>query len=80
MSYKSIIFFLLLFGLLVFCYFYYDWFLKFFPIHIIINFIVVLIGICGIFFPHIINKLKSGDDLDDIKEYIIKKYQKKNIQ
>lgn len=79
MSYKSILFFAFLFGLLTFGYFYYDAFLKVCPINIVINFIVVLIGICGVFFPHVINKLKSGDDLDDIKEYIIKKYQKKNI-
>lgn len=79
MSYKSILFFIIIFGIIIFGYFYYDTFLKYFPINILINSFVVLIGICGIFFPQIIKKLRSGDDIDEIKEFIIKKYGKNNI-
>lgn len=77
MSIKSIIFFIILFGIIIFGYFYYETFLKYFPINILINFFVVIIGICSIFCPQLIKKIISGHDLDDIKEYIIEKYKKK---
>jgi hypothetical protein len=38
---------------------------------------MVLIGLCSFFFPHVISKLKEGEDIEDIKEYIIEKYKKK---
>lgn len=77
MSIKSILFFVLLFGLVIFGYFYYDTFLKYFPINIAINLFVVIIGIFGLFFPQIIKKMRNGDDFDEIKEFIIDKYRKK---
>ena len=77
MSIKSIIFFIIIFGIILFGYFSYDTFLKYFPINVLINFFVVIIGICGIFFPQIIKKFRSGDDIDEIKDYIIEKYKKK---
>jgi hypothetical protein len=77
MSIKSILFFVLLFGIVIFGYFYYDIFLKYFPINIVINLFVVIIGIFGIFFPQIIKKMNNGDDYDEIKEFIIDKYSKK---
>ena len=77
MSIKSIIFFVFIFGIILFGYFSYDTFLKYFPINVLIKFFVVIIGICGIFFPQIIKKLRGGDDIDDIKDYIIEKYKKK---
>ena len=76
-SYKSIIFFFILFGIIIFGYFYYDIFLKFFPINIIINIFVIIIGISGIFFPQIIKKLRAGDNMEDIMDFIIDKYKKK---
>ena len=77
MSIKPIIFFGLLFGIILVGYFSYDTFLKIFPIHILIKFFIVILGICGIFFPSIIKKIRSGDDIYEIKEYIIEKYKKK---
>ena len=77
MSYKSIFFFSILFAILLFGYFYYDLFLKYFPIHILINFIVVIIGVLTLFFPEIIKKLKNGENMNDIKKYMIAKYKKK---
>jgi hypothetical protein len=37
----------------------------------------LLIGICGIFFPQLIRKIKDGEDIEDIKSFIIEKYKKK---
>ena len=77
MTYKSIIFFSILFGIIIFGYFYYDTFIKYFPINIPIKIFLLILGICGIFFPTIIKKLRDGEDIENIKEYIIKKYKKK---
>lgn len=75
-SYKSIIFFMFLFAFITFGYFYYDIFTRYFPINSVIKYFIMFIGICGIFFPHIIKKLREGDDTEDIKAFIIKKYSK----
>lgn len=77
MSYKSILFFIVLFGFLIFGYFCYDKFLKIFPINIYINFFVVIIGVGAFLFPDIISKLKAGDDWTDIKKHVIEKYRKR---
>jgi len=77
MSYKSILFFLVLFGIILFGYFYYDTFLKYFPINSFIKIFILIIGLFGIFFPHIISKFKEGEDIENIKEYIIEKYKRK---
>ena len=77
MSYKPIIFFVILFLIIIFIYFNYETFLKYFPIHIIINFGLLIIGILGFFFPEVIKMFRNGDDLDNIKDYIIDKYKKK---
>jgi hypothetical protein len=77
MSYKSIIFFVLLFGIIIFGYYYYELFSKYFPINIVIKVFLLLIGICGIFFPQIMKKLREGEDMENIKSFIIEKYKKK---
>jgi len=78
MSIKSILFFGLLFIFVLFGYFYYDIFTKYFPIHILINLFVIVIGIFGVFFPEIIRKLNTGYDFNEIKDFVIHKYSKKN--
>lgn len=77
MSYKSVGFFIFLFSILILIFFNYDYIVSIIPITKYINFIVVIIGICGIFFPHLISKLKKGDDFEEIKEFLIEKYRKK---
>jgi len=77
MSYKSILFFMVLFGIIVFGYFSYETFTRYFPIHLLIKLFIVIIGICGIFFPNIIKKLREGEDMEDIKSFIIDKYKRK---
>jgi len=77
MNYKSIIFFVLLFGIIIFGYYYYELFSKYFPINIVIKVFLLLIGICGIFFPQIMKKLREGEDMENIKSFIIEKYKKK---
>jgi len=77
MSYKSILFFIFLFGIIVFGYFYYETFIKYFPINIFIKIFLLFIGICGIFFPQVVKKFREGEDMEDIKSFIIDKYKKK---
>jgi len=77
MNIKALLFFAFFFGIVIFAYFYYDIFTKYIPIHYIANLIVVSIAIITLFFPDIIKKLRSGDDVDEIKSYIIEKYKKK---
>ena len=77
MSIKSILFFSVIFGFIIFGYFYYERFLQIFPIHIIIKLFIVIIGVFSILFPQIIKKIRNGDDRDEIKTFIIKKYKKK---
>jgi len=77
MSYKSIIFFAVIFGIILFGYFYYETFSKYCPLNIFIKGGILILGICGIFFPQIIKKLRAGEDIENIKEYIIEKYKKK---
>ena len=77
MSIKSNIFFLVLFGLIIFGYFYYETFLQYFPINRCIQIFIVVIGISAFFFPSVIQKLRDGEDMDNIKKHIIEKYQKK---
>jgi len=74
---KSIIFFAIIFGIIIFGYFNYELFSKYFPISIGIKLFMLGIGIIGIFIPQIISKLKAGDDYANIKEFIIEKYKKK---
>jgi hypothetical protein len=74
MSIKPFIFFGIIFAIILYGYFNYDSFLTYFPIHILIKCIVLVLGIGAIFAPQIINKLKNGDNIDDIKSFMIKKY------
>lgn len=77
MSYKSILFFIILFGIILFGYFYYDIFLQYFPINTLIKLFILIIGLCGIFVPQLISKIKEGEDIENIKKYIIEKYKRK---
>ncbi len=74
MSYRSIIFFVILFAILLTIYFFYDTFIKICPIHIGIQWFVLALGIGGIIFPHVFDMIKSGEDWTDIKEFMIEKY------
>jgi hypothetical protein len=77
MNYKSIIFFAIFFGMIIYFYFHYETFVYYFPIPNLIKFGIVLIGISGFFFPHVIKMLKDGEDYENIKTFIIEKYKKK---
>jgi hypothetical protein len=76
-SIKSIIFFIIIFSIIIFGYFYYETFSYYFPISNFIKVFILFIGITAFFFPQIIKKLRDGEDVEDIKNYIIEKYQKK---
>jgi phosphoglycerol transferase MdoB-like AlkP superfamily enzyme len=77
MKIKAIIFFIVLFSFLLFGYFFYDWFSKIVPLEAIIKLLVLFAGLLSIFFPKIIEMFQDGKDNESIKEFIIKKYQKK---
>jgi hypothetical protein len=77
MSWKSILFFIVLFAILVFGYYFYDTFLYFFPINWIFKFFFAIAGLLAILFPVIINKIKAGYKMDDVKNFMIKKYSRR---
>ncbi len=77
MSWKSILFFVILFALLIFGYFAYDTFTKYIPINWIFKLFFILGGLLAIFFPVIVKKLKSGYNTNDLKNYMIKKYSRR---
>ncbi len=77
MSYKPIIFFLIIFIGIIYCYFNYERVTRYIPFPMIINSILILIGIIGFFFPAVIKMWREGEDYDKIKEFIIEKYKKK---
>jgi len=77
LSIKSILFFIIIFSIIIFGYFYYDTFSYYFPISNIIKVFILFLGISAFFFPQIIKKWSEGEDVEDIKNYIIDKYQKK---
>jgi hypothetical protein len=70
-SIKSIVFFIIIFSILIFGYFYYDIFSYYFPISNIIKIFILFLGISAFFFPQIIQKWRDGEDVEDIKKYII---------
>jgi magnesium-transporting ATPase (P-type) len=76
MNIKAILFFSIIFFILFYLYFSYNS-LNFFPFESSIKFIVLIIGIIGIMFPNIINMVKTGEDNNSIKKYIINKYKNK---
>ena len=78
MNIKPILFFVFFFAIIIFAYYYYDLFTKYVPIHYFAQIIIVLITIFTLFFPDILKKIKQGDDMDDIKSYVIQKYKKKH--
>ena len=77
MNIKPVIFFIILFGILLFGYFQYNVFIQYFPINILISSILLIIGVLTVFFPDIMRKFKEGEDFENIKEFIIDKYKKK---
>jgi hypothetical protein len=42
-----------------------------------IQLFVFILAILAIFFPHVIQKIKEGKNMDEIQHFIITKYQKK---
>ena len=78
MSHKAIFFFIILFGIILFGYFQFELFQKYFPINYLIKFIIGIVALLAIFFPHFINKWKEADNMEEVKEFLIDKYKKKN--
>ncbi len=77
MSWKSILFFLIVFGILIFGYYCYDTFLYYFPIHWVFKFFFAIAGLLAILFPMVIQKIKAGYNMDDVKNFMIKKYKRR---
>ena len=78
LSVKSIIFFSVIFGIIIYGYFNYEIFSQYFPVSVLIKLFILILGLAGIFFPQIIRKLRDGEEYDNIKDFIIEKYKKKS--
>jgi len=74
MSYKSIIFFGIIFIILLFMYFNNEYLSK---IQLFIKFLFIIFGLCAIFFYPLSKKFNGNFDYDEIKKYLQKKYTKK---
>lgn len=77
MSIKPILFFLVLFGCIVYAYFYSETVSRWIPGSWIIRVAVLIVGLLGVFFPSVIQKWRDGDSLEELKEHMIEKYKKK---
>lgn len=77
MNYKPFIFFGIIFILIIYCYFNSDKIFQYIPIPMYINYILIIVGLCGFFFPAVMDMWREGEDYDKIKEFIIEKYKKK---
>lgn len=77
MNYKGILFFTVIFIFLFYIYFQYDKITQYFPFENYIKFIVLIIGIIGIFMPQIISMVRDGKTNEEIKKFMIDKYKKK---
>jgi hypothetical protein len=75
---KPYIFFGIIFSIILVGYFNYNLFIQYIPIGNFIKFFVLILGIGALFFPEIISKLRSGEDYENIKKFIIEKYKIKN--
>jgi hypothetical protein len=74
MSYKSIIFFGIIFIILIFMYFNNEYLSK---IQLLIKFLFMIFGLFAIFFYPLSKKFNGNFDYEDIKKYLQKKYIKK---
>ena len=77
MSIAPFIIFGIIFGIIIWGYFSYSTFTQYFPIHILIKIIILIIALCSMFAPQLIDKFKEGKNMDEVKEFMIKKYGKK---
>ena len=74
---KAYIFFFFLFLFFVMFYFYYDKINYYIPLENSFKFIFVIVGIGAIIFPKLSNNLHKISDKNNLKKFMIKKYQKK---
>ena len=75
MSYKSIIFFGIIFIILIFMYFNNEYLSK---IQLFIKFLFMIFGLFAIFFYPLSKKFNGNFDYEEIKKYLQKKYLQKN--
>ncbi len=71
MSYKSIIFFILLFGIIILGYFTYDIWMSKLYIGTIVKVLLVIIGMLSIAFPHVMDYIKYSDEKYSIKDVLV---------
>lgn len=77
MSIAPILIFGIIFGIIIWGYFSYSTFIQYFPIHIFIKIIILVIALLSMFAPQLIDKFKEGKNMNEVKEYMIQKYGKK---
>jgi RsiW-degrading membrane proteinase PrsW (M82 family) len=71
MNIKPIIFFIIIFGIILWGYFSYDTFSKYVPIHIIIKVVLFGVALIAMFIPQMVDKFKEGKDMNDIKKFMV---------
>ncbi len=71
LSIKSILFFIILFGLIIYVYMYYDTLFLSYPFLNIIKVLTVLLAILSITFPHVMDYLKYHDGSYELKDILL---------
>ncbi len=71
MSYKSILFFIILFGIIILGYFTYETWMAKFHIGTIVKVILVLLGMLSIAFPHVMDYLKYSDEKYSLEDVLV---------
>lgn len=77
-SIKSILFFIVLFGLIIYVYFYYDTIFLSYPFLNIIKVVTVILAILSITFPHVMDYFKYNEGVYKLEDVL--KYHHSNIK
>ncbi len=74
LSIKSIIFFIILFGFIIYAYLYYDTIFLSYPFLNIVKVITIILAILSITFPHVMDYFKyniSGENNYELKDILL---------
>ncbi len=80
LSIKSIIFFVILFGIIIYAYIYYDTLFLSYPFLNIIKILTVILAILSITFPHVMDYFKYNDSKSKYKLEDILLYHHSNMK
>ena len=78
LSFRSILFFIIIFGAILYAYFYYDQIMSQSYIYSIVRILLVGITMLSITFPHVMNYLKYSDNEHIVLNDILLSYHSRN--